>query len=1232
MKKSCKIFLLILLSIIILKIENVTAYTVSWPGQEVVSGQSPDVRKYMTTLDEGTFMTYCIDPGRAFGGGDNKSVSTYQVARMVDPSQSKPGTGEHKFNIAATYIYQQMLANGFAGTNDAGRIVGQTAFRIVRQMYDTGGTNNSASLKSAYDAYLNMGAGLAKNEYVNIGIQYARDAAHLANTYGNMPYEELVKDSGYTSAIWTPTFEAVNYEMISKTNTEMKIRFAVRPGEGMSSPEKFAEYVGAFEAGCTNQSVVCTVNNKAQNASYGPAGVLIEMTIDISKWDQKDMGIYVDAAYCDPKAAGYQLALLYNTSKPHNQYMLVVLPGVCPAVPGTRNPPRRRVPVKPTENCECNYDKNNAWDGTYTITKFDKDGNVSEKLTLENGPQISQYTCPSPDECRKGKPQSCLTPSQSSDNKYHCKDGRVCELDEYNKECNNNNNPHNCQTPDESGDGKYYCKESKPGLGDGQPCTENEYNAQCQNINCSPTVSIPGTCSDFNENGEYLTGSISDINLKSNSCNSATNPVKQCVLGGKDATGTSYEATADFSGNKYCKVYCKENYDFKLPTARLSTSGEYFTLTMGISGTRSCYTSSAVDSSMPIGVNSDGTNQFEKDLEEARHAIIDAWNEYNHWLEGTNSSHQYERIIRDSNSDCIKEEYKEDCSDYCDQNGQNCHTECSSYKTCVENCKAKDEWTQIYHYWDYTVYNYDGSSGTAHQDEITNGGGSCFKCGCDGKDGVSQIPVFRQRAENIKNNRLIPAINRFYSIIKEYNDCSGKLTVNNPLNLGNKSFTSSSWENNMIFKPEVTFHYNENYLENVNGNFVSKGELNEKSSYEYCKGNVDNSYNCSNGVKASSNTLPNTATITKSFVLCDTNGCRPVSITYSGAQWVKKEKNASDIYGPNRTFSTLTPYGTIKVGQDGTSKFYTNLPDDALPIKLMTKTGAYPFKFTFKNIGQSNINNQPGRLIGDNNSVLMEFNNLPSSLKCSGTDKLKAEDATATVDGGYVCHYINNCPDCTGKCEPDEKCELCLPDDPSCNDPCTDNCTAYCKNCIFDGKRSTYTFRPISLNKINPNPRESEYEGWNWNNEYKGQITQKEIEADGEKIYEKPQFSITLTTSDLSKIREYNDKAGSFVNAKLPDGMSNENGEEDAIYCEKITINGIEYHVKCRSTFLDIIDERRGYGTIHERITRDEDGFELFIDDAVQQITGCGKMNNYACLAETGIGPSWRVKKVGGNS
>jgi len=237
------------------------------------------------------------------------------------------------------------------------------------------------------------------------------------------------------------------------------------------------------------------------------------------------------------------------------------------------------------------------------------------------------------------------------------------------------------------------------------------------------------------------------------------------------------------------------------------------------------------------------------------------------------------------------------------------------------------------------------------------------------------------------------------------------------------------------------------------------------------------------------------------------------------------------------------------------------------------------------------------------------------------------------MEGGYVCHYINNCPDCTGKCEPDESCEICLPDDPTCNEPCTDHCIGYCKNCIFGGSSSSYTFRPVSLKNLQPNERENEYQGWNWNNEYKGLITRREIEADGESIYEKPQFSVELTVDDLAKLREYNKKANSFVNATLPEGMSNSNGEENALYCEKITINGIEYNVKCRSTFLDYMEEHKGeYGTITERVTRDDDGFELFTDNSVSSITGCGSANGYACLAQEGIGPSWRVRKTGGNS
>ena len=60
---------------------------------------------------------------------------------------------------------------------------------------------------------------------------------------------------------------------------------------------------------------------------------------------------------------------------------------------------------------------------------------------------------------------SCQTPSQSSDGKYHGKNGKETDEDTYKKECTNI-----CSIDKENN--KYYCKE-------GNECTKADYDNEC---------------------------------------------------------------------------------------------------------------------------------------------------------------------------------------------------------------------------------------------------------------------------------------------------------------------------------------------------------------------------------------------------------------------------------------------------------------------------------------------------------------------------------------------------------------------------------------------------------------------------------------------------------------------------------------------------------------------------------------------------------------------------------
>ena len=85
------------------------------------------------------------------------------------------------------------------------------------------------------------------------------------------------------------------------------------------------------------------------------------------------------------------------------------------------------------------------------------------------------------------------------------------------------------------------------------------------------------------------------------------------------------------------------------------------------------------------------------------------------------------------------------------------------------------------------------------------------------------------------------------------------------------------------------------------------------------------------------------------------------------------------------------------------------------------------------------------------------------------------------------------------------------------------------------------------------------------------------------------------------------------------------NGSDDAVYCENMNVNGIDYSVRCKSRFLDLLESDKRYATSILRITSSDssrggmgaDAWELFIED---------ENNKKYISKEDGIGPSWRIR------
>ena len=747
----------------------------------------------------------------------------------------------------------------------------------------------------------------------------------------------------------------------------------------------------------------------------------------------------------------------------------------------------------------------------------------------------------------------------------------------------------------------YYCN-------DGQPCSEPEYRADCGSpddgtkVNCTPTMTMPSSCNNFDAENE-TTGIISDINEVNSSCNTTgVNQVKKCVLGHNDLTNTSFESTSELSGNNYCKVYCKEKYTFNVPTAKITRSGGYFTLSTTINGERDCYVASADETAARKGTGID-TAKFKADLISLRIQLINDWNNYSY----------YKAAYEAANSDKYHEETKSvgpgTCSHSCGTNedGSACVEYENDGATGSYTLVTIDEWSAV---------QYSPSTGniaTNRTGSYQSGSGSCGCSSCTINDGVNPSDEYKgemEKYESLYKND-VAEINK---AIQNYNSCSGAVD-NSTLDALTSGITTqkatsnddTSWSNNMQFDPKVTFKYNEAYKDQINGELTQKSKT-TGGSETYCSGDISDDYTCTSGASSS------VQTTTTNTVICNTNGCQSVTVNISNANYVQKSKTASATYEPDHDFATYTPYGTIKFKNPackGNDCLWSKLPENALPVSMITKTGVFPFVINFSNIGQDNKTGALGRLMGASTSVLTEYDKLDENVRCP----IGSTSETMSQNAGYVCHYLTNCDNCKFTCTDKNNCEFIQRE---CTD---DNCTLTCKNCLFDGETNNFTYRTVSVNNLNPNTRSL---GYNWSN-VKGEATKKEIEATSDTIYEKPQYSYTLTPTNLKNIREYNDDAGSYTNAEVPNSVSAKVDGNASLYCETMDYNGVEDGVtyKCRSRFLDLIEKTgKKYSTTSYRITSDSNEGT----NAYESFEKCS--SGYGIGDCEYIGPSWRIKEV----
>ncbi len=642
----------------------------------------------------------------------------------------------------------------------------------------------------------------------------------------------------------------------------------------------------------------------------------------------------------------------------------------------------------------------------------------------------------------------------------------------------------------------------------------NYYQNYCTNQNdlvCNQktTLTKPAFCDDASDQEMSIT---------------APTDIRACILKEEDEAGNTY-AMSGFENNKYCSVYCKEDYEMTMPGAQFTTSGRYFqTRNVLVKGTKTCYTSSSNSVSDDTTTNID-IEGFISDMITEQTNLINAYNEYK----------RYEALY-----DAVKANEDDHDSQGCGDAKSTWYSSkgTASYEqyplsfepntgeyTGQSSKKQEDfdlswfyEYTDCKHGTNCTSYDYLGQCTASEPYEYS-----------EGINHGDESPYEDYESKKAAAAAAIQAANdKIRSYVEQYNHCY-------------------NWQTDYCFNPEVSFDYQEQYSSSINYEQVSLNVVDNQEIGIQTRSDkkIDNEYSTNPGAPSENVNYMSGST---SSINLSGNPATNISTKNSKIYHLKKIANGTAEYNNRQNFQTNYPHGTMATVPEGSNprENYSYL-GAIFPIAMKTEFGVYNWALKFEDIGQY-INQRSCSRLGRLNDVV------------------KMLDNSLNTDIGYVCVYVIDCPDCDFSCACPENmangytcvektgidgkyCAITPPCDggdcdyecygpdcvydPPCEGPdCDEKCVGSGCNFCTDGEYpcilttdEKYIYRAISLTDVFPNNRTI---GANWRNE-KGSKATTEIEKDGENAYINASYSFKLTAENMRNIRLSNAEIGGFV-------------------------------------------------------------------------------------------------------
>ena len=642
----------------------------------------------------------------------------------------------------------------------------------------------------------------------------------------------------------------------------------------------------------------------------------------------------------------------------------------------------------------------------------------------------------------------------------------------------------------------------------------------------------------------------------------APDKIKSCVINNVDDADNSYQYTSGVD-NKYCKVYCKEDYaKIQLePVVKDIKCGSYFKLTSRIEGSKSCYTGGETDASARNGEKSIDKDQYIQDVIDAQKTMI----------EGLNLYRKAKQALATA-------------SDYSISYG-------------CDGCSA-ESWTRTGSYVGPVVTNIDYEEGLVTSQETTQG----FFYGT--KESISNNTSYDSETKKYVcvSSTCTPGTTEAQVIALIKADMAkGKSMMESGFKAYEAAHTAynactTGWQNNFLFEQKIGYYYNENrgndeykspyydilesaqnkdlyYLEGTGSAApkpTSKIEIWKKATDDKIETGSDYTFDLSieNGSTGKYNYKSSYGGTfeTRKYTVCkDPEGsCEIREEQISQAAFVKKYVEKEQDYITPTAFYQIAANGKITVNSGYTGdKVQLEALFNSLPVSTKTVGGGI-FKLNIEWLGEFyDKDNAVGRLM-DIPGVAW------TDRRQGGTTFMDSPKHQDSFTGDYKCYYESpcrpdDCPNCDFVCEGEDCDWIQCPE-----------CKIDCTNCIFDLNKLNVNFRTISTTNFNSANRTY---GYNWITSSsmqalqllnkKADATIKEIEEVNESIYD-PEgktsdgssalaLSIKLTPQAIRELKNYNEKHssdGGYIN--------------DSLTCYDAEVNGKTYkNIYCYSEVID---------------------------------------------------------------